>query len=363
MARILVVEDDRGQQAFLTMLVEQHGHVCVSASDVPEARSRLHESTFDLILVDISLPGDSGIDLLREVSERLPDVGVVMVTGMDSEEMAKRAIDFGAVGYVVKPYTQNEIAIAIHNALRRCHLEKERRRSLEELEIKVVDRTASLRDALALLEQKETASSASESTIVEKLAKALTLRDEETGEHIERVSRYCELLAKAQGFDTKSADEIRLASTLHDVGKIGTPDNILLKPGPLSPDEREIVERHAQMGYRLLTGSPSKILALGATIALTHHERWDGNGYPSGLAQDSIPIEGRIAGVADVFDALTNDRVYRPAYSLEDSVRMMKEERAAHFDPFLVDVLLDSIDDVLEIRTQFRQPQLVDARQ
>jgi methanogenic corrinoid protein MtbC1 len=195
-------------------------------------------------------------------------------------------------------------------------------------------RTTELKRALSELEiaQAET---------VRRLSMAVEFRDEDTGAHIERIGRFSTLLAEQIGMEPDFCEKLTHAAPLHDVGKVAIPDAILLKPGPLTADERAIVETHAEEGHRLVRGSSSSILDLAATIALSHQEKWDGTGYPRGLAGEAIPIEGRIVAVADVFDALTSDRVYRKAFSVEEAVRMMREQRGRHFDPVLLDAFME----------------------
>jgi PAS domain S-box-containing protein len=175
---------------------------------------------------------------------------------------------------------------------------------------------------------------------IRRLSHAAELRDDDTGAHIERVSRYCELIAERMGLDPEFREQLRIASPMHDVGKIGIADAILLKRGPLDADERAEMERHAQIGHAILSGSGAELLDLAATIAWTHHERFDGTGYPRGLKSEEIPLEGRIAAVADVFDALTSNRVYRPALPYPKAVALMREERGSHFDPPVLDAFL-----------------------
>jgi HD-GYP domain-containing protein (c-di-GMP phosphodiesterase class II)/methanogenic corrinoid protein MtbC1 len=202
------------------------------------------------------------------------------------------------------------------------------------LEREINGRSNELKKALSELEiaQAET---------VRRLSMAIEFRDEDTGAHIERIGRFSTLLAEQIGMDPEFCARLSHAAPLHDVGKVAIPDAILLKPGPLTPAERAIVETHAEEGYRLVRGSSSSILDMAATIALSHQEKWDGSGYPRGLAGEAIPIEGRIVAVADVFDALTSDRVYRKAFSVEDAVKMMREERGHHFDPMVLDAFME----------------------
>jgi methanogenic corrinoid protein MtbC1 len=202
------------------------------------------------------------------------------------------------------------------------------------LEEEIETRTSELKRALSELEiaQAET---------VQRLSMAVEFRDEDTGAHIERIGRFSVLLAEHIGMDHEFCERLKHAAPLHDVGKVAIPDAILLKPGPLTPEERAIVETHAEEGHRLVRGSSSSILDMAATIALSHQEKWDGTGYPRGLKGETIPIEGRIVAVADVFDALTSDRVYRKAFSVEDAVQMMREQRGRHFDPVLLDAFME----------------------
>ena len=202
------------------------------------------------------------------------------------------------------------------------------------LEDEIDKRTGELKRALSELEiaQAET---------VQRLSMAVEFRDEDTGAHIERIGRFSVLLAEHIGMDAEFCERLRHAAPLHDVGKVAIPDAILLKPGPLTPEERAIVETHAEEGHRLVRGSSSSILDMAATIALSHQEKWDGSGYPRGLKGEAIPIEGRIVAVADVFDALTSDRVYRRAFSVEDAIQMMREQRGRHFDPILLDAFME----------------------
>ena len=218
--------------------------------------------------------------------------------------------------------------------------------SREALEQEIDTRTSELKRALSELEiaQAET---------VQRLSMAVEFRDEDTGAHIERIGRFSVLLAEHIGMDADFCERLRHAAPLHDVGKVAIPDAILLKPGPLTPEERAIVETHAEEGHRLVRGSSSSILDMAATIALSHQEKWDGTGYPRGLKGEAIPIEGRIVAVADVFDALTSDRVYRPAFPLKTAVDMMREERGVHFDPELLDSFVDTLGELDGIRRAY----------
>ena len=223
----------------------------------------------------------------------------------------------------------------------------------QRLEDMVRSRTQELWDAIAELERVKEDLRTSREETVHRLSIAAELKDDETPRHIERMSRYCALLLARAGADEEQAELVRVASVMHDVGKIGIPDAILMKPGPLTPEERLTMQAHAEIGHRILAGSTSPLLEVAATIALTHHEWFDGTGYPQGLTGPTIAKEGRVAAIADVFDALTSDRVFRRAYPIGKAVEMMKEGRGTQFDPELLDVFLDSLDEALGIREEF----------
>ncbi len=207
-----------------------------------------------------------------------------------------------------------------------------------------------LRHTIDDLERSEELLAVSQEETILRLSIAVESRDAETGSHIERMGRYCALLAEKIGWSNADRDLLRIASPLHDVGKIAIPDSILQKPGKLTSEERSEMQEHAKIGHRILAGSDSPLLDLAARIALTHHEKWDGSGYPNGLAGEEIPIEGRIAAIADVFDALTSDRVYRPAMPLDTAFKILTDGRGTHFDPTILDAFFSSIDEVIEIR-------------
>jgi putative two-component system response regulator len=296
------------------------------------------------------MPGESGLDFSREVLAQYEDVAVVMVTGMDDRRYADVATEHGAYGYILKPFKPNELLINVGNAFRRRALEIENRDHRDRLEQTVLERTSALRTTIQQLESSDAELRRLREETIRRLSWAAEFRNQETGEHIVRMSLYCALLARLAGLETDHAEMIRIASPMHDVGKIGIPDRILLKTGRLTPDERTVMEGHAEMGHRILAGSQVELLDLAAMMALTHHERIDRKGYPRGLAGEEIPLEGRIAAIADVFDALTSDRVYRQAFQPDEARAMMLEERGTQFDAELLDLFFGSYDAVLEIR-------------
>ena len=348
--RLLVVDDEPAVRRALTRVLTRAGYDCVEAGDSDQAKKLVTEQDFALVLSDMNLPGDSGMDLITALLADDPDLAAIMVTGMDDMKIAQMALDVGAYGYVIKPFENNEILIGVANALRRRALEIESRLHSEKLELMVKERTADLWSAVKGLEQAHDDLRMSQTETVERLTIAAEYRDDETARHIHRMSRYCQLLVRRTGGDTERAEFVRLASVMHDVGKIGIPDHILLKPGKLSGPEYQIMQQHAEIGHRILMGSNSPLLDLAASIALTHHEKVDGSGYPNGLSADEIPFEGRVAAIADVFDALTTNRVYRKAFTLSEALGIIKDGRGKHFDAELLDVFLDSLDVVLKIK-------------
>ena len=348
--RILIVDDEDQIRTLLARLLGAHGYECLTAESAAAARRVLEEADVALVLSDVNMPGESGIDFTREVLAEYPDTAVVMVTGMDDRAYADAAIELGAYGYVLKPFKPNELLINVGNAFRRRALEIENRGHRDRLEQTVLERTSALRTTIQQLESSETELRRLREETIRRLSWAAEFRNQETGEHIVRMSLYCALLARLAGVDKERAEMIRIASPMHDVGKIGIPDRILLKTGRLTADERTVMEGHAEMGHRILAGSQVELLDLAALMALTHHERIDGTGYPRGLAGGEIPLEGRITAIADVFDALTSDRVYRQAFQPDEARAMMLEERGTQFDAHLLDLFVGAYDDVLEIR-------------
>jgi putative two-component system response regulator len=353
MPQLLIVDDDDALRRWEERVVRDSGYSCDGARDAEEARERLRNDSYRLALLDVNMPGDSGIDLLSQIRRDHPEVAVVMVTGEDSTELAMTAIELGAYGYLVKPVGSGELLINVANALHRRRCEAQNRRVLERLQGAVAKRDDELAQALQELQLAETKVRVSQAETILRLARLMEFRDDDTGHHLHRMSSYCELLARQIGLSEERCEFVRLASQLHDVGKVAVPDSILLKPGKLTEAEFEVIKEHTETGHKMLAGSASEVVQLGALIARTHHERWDGSGYPRGLAGVEIPLDGRIAAVADVFDALTSDRVYRSALSVKSAVEMMSAERGQHFDPELLDAFLRALPATEAIREAY----------
>lgn len=344
--RILIVDDEEPIRGLIENIASREGFECVTAGSVDEALSILAKERFSLLISDINMPGKTGLDLLLGVNRIDENLAVIMATAVDDRNVAVRTLEMGAYGYIIKPFGRNELLISIANALRRRELEINNRMYSEGLESLVRERTKKL----VLAEQE--ISDSREETIF-RLAKAAEFRDNETAQHTMRIGVYSEIVARMAGCTPELCEQIRVASLLHDVGKIGIPDAILLKPGALTKEEFDVIKTHAEIGFRILEDSRSDLLLMGAEIAYTHHEKFDGSGYPRGLGGVEIPLVGRITAICDVFDALTSHRVYKAAMPVGEALEILKEGRGHHFDPDLIDVFFDSLDQILVLKAKF----------
>ncbi len=350
---ILVVDDEEPIRRLLAYMLQSHGYSVDCAADAREARQKLGAEPFALMLCDVNMPGESGMDLVRHILAENHHTAAIMVTGLDSSVLANAALDVGAFGYIIKPFESNEVLIDVANAFRRRRLEMENRLHRENLEDIVRTRTLALQQALDWLERSEKELRLSREETIQRLAIAAEFRDSSTAQHIQRMAHYSELLARKAGLSPERCDLIRTASPMHDIGKIGTPDHVLLKPGRFTEEEFGVIAQHAEIGYRILSGSDAELLKVAALIAYTHHERYDGTGYPRGLKGEAIPIEGRIVAIADAFDALTTQRVYKPAFEISHAIELMMKNRGKHFDPELLDLFVASVDELTRIRDQY----------
>jgi putative two-component system response regulator len=353
--KVLIVDDDVTFSRSMCWILVDAGYDCSEAASGAAARQALDNGDIAAVLCDLRLPGESGLDLLASLSADFPEVAVVVTTGVGDPPTAAMAFEIGAYGYLVKPFAPNEICITLAGALQRRDLESARRSHLRGLE-RTVSRLARVQGVVSQLETGPPPSRDDETGSTERLSRAVGLPHEETGAHIERMSRYSGILAEAIGYSDFSAEEFRLAASFHDLGKVGVPDSILSKTAALTPEEYRAVQRHTTIGYQLLAGSTAPMLRLAASMALGHHEWWDGSGYPRGLQGEDIPLEARIVAVADVFDASTSDRVYRPALRTEDAVEMMIQLRGRQFEPRLLDVFVGLLDQAEAIRAAYPDP-------
>lgn len=335
-SRILIVDDEEPIREVLSSLLESAGYQCKQAANGNEALKQVESKTFDLMLSDILMPEMNGLELLEQVHRRDPDLPVIMVTAMHDISAAIGAIRSGAYDYLLKPFEREQLNLSVRRALEHRRLVRENRIYQEGLERLVAERTQQLSDALRELEE-------SYDYTLEALGGALDLKDAETEGHCQRVTAYTILIARAMKVEASELGHIARGAFLHDIGKMGIPDNILRKPGPLTEEERIVMRRHCEIGYTVLEKIP--YLSRAAQIVLTHQEHYDGGGYPRGLRGEEIPLGARIFAVADAFDAMISDRPYRKAISTQAARREIQGHSGTQFDPQVVDVFLKMPED------------------
>jgi len=357
-ARILVVDDQPSNLHALSAVLTAAGYTNHRAIEDPtEVIPVFRDEGADLILLDLHMPRIDGLTLMKDLRGIIPEdsyLPIIVLTADTTTEARQGALSLGAKDFITKPIDPTEVVLRIANLLETRSLHLRLQRQNAHLEDIVQSRTSSLRIAIERVETVQEELRLSQGETVKHLSMAAELRDPATGSHIERMSRYCTLLSERIGIESERCEMIRLASQMHDVGKIGIPDNILLKPGSLEASERQEMQRHADIGRRILSGSRSELMNTAAMIAWTHHERIDGQGYPRGLTGDEIPLEGRVAAIADVFDALTSDRVYRESLAIEPALEIMRGGRGRHFDAELFDEFSAQMPDVLVIHDEHR---------
>lgn len=340
---VVIVDDQQINVTLMQALIGKVGGCTpVSFTDSLKGLDWCLQNSPDLVIVDYMMPDLNGIDFIRRFRERVPTgkVPVLMVTADHEREVRYNALESGATDFLTKPVDRMEFLSRVKNML-----------SLRQSHLFLTDRAAMLAEEV----KKATAEIlARERETVMRLAKAAEYRDPETGAHILRMAHYSRIIAGQLGLTEDEQDMILQAAPMHDVGKLGTPDHILLKPGRLTPEEFDIMKRHAPDGYEILRDSSSPMLQMAARIALSHHEKFDGSGYPNGTRGEDIPLEGRIVAVADVFDALTSERPYKKAWPVDDAVKLLKDGRGAHFDPACVDAFLSNWDGVMAIKDHYR---------
>jgi response regulator RpfG family c-di-GMP phosphodiesterase len=328
---ILIVDDEEMIRDLLSSALLQEKYICHQAANVDEAFVLLGEQPVDLVISDIMMPGRSGVELLRDLKKVNPDIAVLMITGLSDMNTAMECVHLGADDYITKPFGINRVVLTVKNLIERRCLAIEKKNYQISLEFKVMEQTSQIRKTMNEL------SSAYENTLTA-LVKALDAREKEVGSHSERVMNFAACLGGKLGITGRELQELSKGALLHDIGKIGISDNILLKPGKLGEDEWIEMRRHPQVGYAIL--SEINFLKTPAEIILSHHERFDGTGYPKQLKGEQIPIGSRIFAIVDTLDAMTSDRPYRKALPFAVAEAEILKYRGTQFDPAIADLFL-----------------------
>lgn len=319
--RLLLVDDEPVNLQVLRQIL-QTDYRLQFARDGARAVRLARESVPSLILLDVMMPDMSGIDVCRALKGHpaTSAIPVIFVSALSDEGDEMAGLDAGSVDYVTKPVSAPIVRARVRNHLSLVRVDEIKRTWLE---------------------------------LLQRLGRAAEFKDNETGRHIQRMGQYSRALALACGFDAERADDLLHAAAMHDIGKVGVPDAILMKPGPLDADERAIMRRHPEMGADILGDSDSSLLKLARSVALTHHEKWDGSGYPAGLSGEAIPIEGRIVAIADIFDALTSERPYKRAWTVDAALDHLREQAGRTLDAVLVARFIRCLPEILEIRARW----------
>jgi putative two-component system response regulator len=344
-ASVLLVDDEATNVRLMQHMLGSAGYVNVSATQDPRKVLGLClEKHVDLLVLDINMPHLSGFDVMEQLAGELAGYrpAILVLTAYQDPESRRKALQNGARDFVSKPFDRIELLARVRNLVEVQLAQQSILHQNEVLERKVQVRTQALHHTRL--------------QVVQRLGRAAEYRDNETGLHIIRMSNISALLGREAGLSSYECDLLLNASPMHDIGKIGIPDYILLKPGKLEPAEWEIMKTHVQIGADLLSGDESDLMTMAHDIALTHHEKWDGSGYPNGLGAERIPMVGRIVALADVFDALTSERPYKAAWPVEKAIDLIKEERGKHFDPDLTDIFLSVLPEISAIRERYAEP-------
>lgn len=340
-AKVLIVDDQPANVTLIEKMLEIDGYInVISTTDPCQVESLYLEQNSDLVLLDLNMPVMDGYQVLAKIREVDPDYPpIIVLTAQSDRESRIKALDLGARDFLAKPFDRVELMTRIRNMLEVRILSKAMKHQNEILDGMVKERTQELNDTRL--------------EVIRRLGRAAEYRDDMTGFHIIRMSRYAQLLGRAAGMTDEEAEMLLNASPMHDIGKIGIPDNVLMKPGKLDPDEWKIMQTHVAIGVEILSGSAFELMNMAADIAQNHHEKWDGSGYPRGLSGDDIPLTGRVVALADVFDALTTERPYKKAWPIEEAVDYIKSQRGLHFDPNLVEKFIEILPEMLKIRDYY----------
>lgn len=322
--KIMIVDDEESIRNLLSRVLRMNGDECALAASAAEARVFLKEKEYDLILCDVNMPGENGIDFARYALTEYPDMAIIMVTAIDDQEIVRSALEVGAYGYIVKPFKPSEVIINVCNALHRRNLEIKNSFHRDNLEKIVMERTIKLRETMNDLK-------GALEGIIEAIGYALEIKDRYTAGHQQRVSSLACDIAKEMGLSDDQIEGVRIAGAMHDIGKISISSEILTKPGKLTEKEFNIIKTHPQVGYEIL--KKIKFPWPLAYIIYQHHERMNGSGYPRGLKGKDILIEARIVAVADVVEAMASKRPYRPALGIDEALAELSRNSSKLYDP------------------------------
>ena len=344
-ARILIVDDKEANVELLEGMLTSEGYSSIlGITDSRETTSMYEAYRPDLILLDLNMPYLDGFQVMEQLNEieKGDYAPVLIMTAQHDEETRIRALNSGAKDFLSKPFHMIETMTRIRNMIEIRLMHNQSKNQATILDQMVRDRTKELHETRL--------------EVIRRLGLAAEYRDNETGLHIIRMSKMSKVLGEAAGMDQETADTLLNASPMHDIGKIGIPDRVLLKPGKLDAEEWEIMQTHAAIGGVMLGGHPSPLLTMAKEIALTHHEKWNGAGYPKGMKEEEIPLPGRVCALADVFDALTSERPYKKPWSIEDTVSEIDNQKGVHFDPQLVELFHTVLEQFVSIKKEYREP-------
>lgn len=332
-AKILVLDDNQSNVLLLEKMLRMYRFQDIlTLTDPRKAYDVIQTFKPDLVLLDLQMPYIDGFTILEWVRNHYEDsiLPIIIITAQSDKENKLKALSLGASDFVGKPFDHVEVLTRIGNLLQIKLLHNQLQENNLQLEQKIQERTKEIKNL--------------QMELIDRLMRATEFRDEMTGNHILRIGRYTYILARKLGVDEEESVQMSTASKMHDLGKVGIPDNILLKKEKLSYEEMELMKSHSAKGEQILAGSKYRLLQVAAQIAQTHHEKWDGSGYPQGLKGNEIPLAGRIVALTDVFDALITARPYKKGWPLDEVLRYIREQRGLHFDPMVVDAFFDSIE-------------------
>jgi putative two-component system response regulator len=351
-ATVLVTDDDPRIRTVLADILNAEGYRTLQAGGGRETLELLSGNSVDVVLLDLNMPGMDGLETIRRIKSdsALKHIPVVIVTGQEDTASRLEALRLGADDFLTKPPHMAELSARVRSLVQVKAYHDHLLNYQKQLEETVQQRTGELRQTLGELAQANERLKSSSLNTIYCLSRAAEYKDEDTAAHIRRIGEYARIIGRQLGMSEDDQEMLAYATPMHDIGKIGVPDRILLKPGKLDAEEWAIMQQHTVFGAEILTVEADGFLGLAKTIALSHHERWDGSGYPYGLVGGKIPMPGRITAVVDVFDALSSNRPYKKALSLEQSSAIVVEERGGHFDPQLVDAFSAAQEEIFTIR-------------